>query len=70
MNGKPTEIFAANGAFRAVQVPAGRVAVAMKYKNPRYQWMAEGSFAMFLIAIGYVFSRPRIRLKKVFQHIR
>jgi hypothetical protein len=60
VNGQPTPIAPANGVFRAVPVPAGPVAVTLRYTPATWTWgLALAAVGLLLVAACFIYSRAR-----------
>jgi hypothetical protein len=58
IDGRPTHVYTANRLFRAVQVPAGKHTVDMRYRPSAVAWGLAAS-ACSLVAMGVIFVRTR-----------
>ncbi len=65
VDGKPTKIYRAYGAFRAVEVPAGSTRVLFKYDSPVYNASRDLSLAGLLLVAGlFVFDGWKNRRRR------
>ena len=59
LDGRPVPVLVANGALRAIAVPAGRHRVEMRYSPASIRWGGAVSFVTFLSLSGIVLMRRR-----------
>ncbi len=59
LDGRPVPILLANGALRAISVPAGRHRVEMRYRPASIRWGGAVSFVTFLSVAVIVLTRRR-----------
>jgi Bacterial membrane protein YfhO len=59
IDGHPTHVYTANRLFRAVQVPAGRHTVDMRYRPSAVAWgLAASALSLMAMAVIFVRTRP------------